>query len=535
MSKITAYAALTAPLSDDLVLAVDVHDTTMAPTGTDKKVTVGNLLAGLAPSGDTTGAADTANIQGLLTLAGRVQLAPGIFWIAQTLLMYSGSQLAGAGMGATTIRAKASFAAAQVGSNPGMVMLAAAGNTGQSRLTVTDLTLDMNEAATASVPGYATAALCSPLGFQNVTCLTIDRVEVINAIGYSALPLACTDVRIRGCRIITGQVNSGYGNQDGIHVTDCTGVVIAGNYLDTGTTAGVGDDAIAIQGVTAGCSDVTIAGNVIEHAAAHGISLVLGGATVSDVTITGNIIKNTVSEGLLFFYTTFVSSATYLITDVSVTGNVFRNVGTGAVASGITLQDAFGGTGAHAGTPGYAGVTIAANLLDGFTNSSGFGIYAQAGSGLTISDNTFLNWKAVRGIDIGDNSSSVSRPVASATVSGNTIDMSGTVAASPVGIVVVDSPNAVVTDNSVTGPGTGVAGGIGISLLSIGTAITGAVINDNRARAWASGISETNNGTAPDYNTYVGNNCHGCTAFITIAGTHDIPASANLGTVNVIA
>ena len=45
MSKITAYAALATVLADDLALVVDVHDTSMAAAGTDKKITVGNLLA----------------------------------------------------------------------------------------------------------------------------------------------------------------------------------------------------------------------------------------------------------------------------------------------------------------------------------------------------------------------------------------------------------------------------------------------------------------------------------------------------------
>lgn len=44
MSKISQYAALVTPATDDLLIAVDVHDTSMAPTGTDKNITVGNLL-----------------------------------------------------------------------------------------------------------------------------------------------------------------------------------------------------------------------------------------------------------------------------------------------------------------------------------------------------------------------------------------------------------------------------------------------------------------------------------------------------------
>ena len=81
-------------------------------------------LVGLAPSGDTTGATDTSNIQGLLNLGVKAVLQAGLFWTNQTLQFPSGSALAGAGMGISTIRVKSSFAATQVGSNPGMVMLA---------------------------------------------------------------------------------------------------------------------------------------------------------------------------------------------------------------------------------------------------------------------------------------------------------------------------------------------------------------------------------------------------------------------------
>ena len=45
MSKITGYATQTAPAGADLLLTVDVSDTSMASTGTDKQITLANLLA----------------------------------------------------------------------------------------------------------------------------------------------------------------------------------------------------------------------------------------------------------------------------------------------------------------------------------------------------------------------------------------------------------------------------------------------------------------------------------------------------------
>ena len=46
MSKITQYTAITSVQSDDLLAVVDVHDTSMAPSGTTKKMTVSQLLGG---------------------------------------------------------------------------------------------------------------------------------------------------------------------------------------------------------------------------------------------------------------------------------------------------------------------------------------------------------------------------------------------------------------------------------------------------------------------------------------------------------
>ena len=43
MSKISQYAAIGSVQTDDLLVVVDVHDTSMAPTGTDKKMTLAQL------------------------------------------------------------------------------------------------------------------------------------------------------------------------------------------------------------------------------------------------------------------------------------------------------------------------------------------------------------------------------------------------------------------------------------------------------------------------------------------------------------
>jgi hypothetical protein len=104
MSRITTFGALASPAPNDVLPIVDVDDTTMAPTGTTKKITVSNLL-GLQPSGDTTGAADPANIQGLLNLSGVAPLGPGTFWVGSAIGSPSNSSVDGRGPGVTTLKA----------------------------------------------------------------------------------------------------------------------------------------------------------------------------------------------------------------------------------------------------------------------------------------------------------------------------------------------------------------------------------------------------------------------------------------------
>ncbi|HMH89969.1 MAG TPA: right-handed parallel beta-helix repeat-containing protein [Streptosporangiaceae bacterium] len=527
MSKITGYATIAVPKPAVWIPVTDPTDTSMAGTGTTEKISARALLAGLGP----TGTDDTANIQGMLSLAGKCLLGAGVFLISQSLTFSSSTGLAGNGPGITTVRAASGYAAAQVGSNAGMNMLMTTGNGSvrQSRITVADLTLDMNESAAGfPLPGYATQALCSPASFYGVDGLTIRNVEIINSVGYAQWLNNCTSVRVEDCTIVTGQASlHSWNQQDAIHVSDCTGVIIAGCTLTTGTSGG--DDAIAIQGITSGCADVAVKGNVILAAGAHGISLNLGGASITGVAISGNTIKNTQNEAIFLGFQTWNSSS--ITGDVSITGNVCRNVALANSSSGITLQDATNVTGGgHTGATGWKGVAIEGNVFEGFANTSGFGLYAMTGDGLTVAGNTFRNWNAVRGIVIGDNISSTPITVKNCEVSDNIVDLSAATAATPYGIAVIDSPDTVVSGNKVTGPG---AAGNGIWVLAIGTAVTGTAVTGNRVKGWATAILEANGGAAPDYNSFVGNNCHGCTAFITTVGTHDVPAT--MSSVNVVA
>ena len=106
MSKITAYTALTSPASNDVLPVVDVNDTSMASTGTTKKITVANLLAAGVDwlnvtqyGADNTGAADaTTAIQDALNAAAQgqpVYLPAGTYKTTSPLTLPPGSVLLG--------------------------------------------------------------------------------------------------------------------------------------------------------------------------------------------------------------------------------------------------------------------------------------------------------------------------------------------------------------------------------------------------------------------------------------------------------
>jgi hypothetical protein len=86
--KISALPAATALAPGDLLPLVDVSDISQAATGTTKKLTVAEIIAGnvaMLPSGDTTGVADDAALAAAiaaLPAGGTIWLAPGDFYTA---------------------------------------------------------------------------------------------------------------------------------------------------------------------------------------------------------------------------------------------------------------------------------------------------------------------------------------------------------------------------------------------------------------------------------------------------------------------
>lgn len=84
MSRITAYAALPSVQMDDVLPVVDVHDLTMALSGTTKKITVSSLFGSASFSADPAGvfpcdAAVQAAMNSVPASGGSVLFPPGVY------------------------------------------------------------------------------------------------------------------------------------------------------------------------------------------------------------------------------------------------------------------------------------------------------------------------------------------------------------------------------------------------------------------------------------------------------------------------
>lgn len=449
---------------------------------------------------------DTTAIQNALTAAGVaggvVYFPSGIYIISQSLQVSSNTQLTGDGIGASTIRVKASSLASftQVGSNTGCPMIVTVGNAAKSHITVgPGITLDGNQAnAGGSLPGFADGPECAPVGIWNSSQVAVDGIEIINAIGYSVYLQACNDSFVLRNVILSGASSVlGTNQQDGVHLTGCLRATVADNIIDTGTGT-AGDDGIALQSLASGapCKNITVSGNVIRSAQSN-IHLALDGGNVVNVSISGNV-----------FWGSATSAAATVLID-SATGTVNASVITIASNTFQTMA----GDGIDITVP-FTGVAITNNSFDTFQNSGNNGTYIIKGTDFIFSGNVMTTCTGLsHGLQIGDSSAGITN----FTVSNNLIDMSGASSAGA-GIICRDSVLGSISNNTIIGTGSGL---YGIDVSGVGTAPTGIGVVGNRVSAWGTGINEDNSGQQPDHNVYADNNTFNCTAALNLSGTHN--------------
>ena len=462
MSKISAYTALSSAASNDLLPVVDVSDTTMAPTGTTKNITATSFLDGMQPSGDTTGVMDTANIQGLLNIAGKAKIGLGTFWIDTDLLPPSNSLIEGSGRGTVLTAVGGAYSGT---TGPNLIKIS-----GVSHVIVRNLTLNGNSANITYGSAYnylhgGTGVVYSQL--QGVYILNSDDVTVEdcwieNAYSSGIMAQASTDLNIRGNRLtacgdnqiyvralsispytpcdyvtITGNICSG-GAFSGIQVLGSSYITVTGNVCySNGPSAGQGD------GIgSEGSSYVTITGNTCYSNGIQGVNVrftseVGGNQASSHVVVSSNVCYDhtssdgdaggisvsdaddvLVTDNLVYgnYWGINVCTVSMTATNIDITGNKVRN----STALGIRLAPGVASTfnitdnkvsgGSSAGVYTDVQAWISDNTIWGNTS---FGIHFDSGSsnsranGNTIYDNgdngIHIGGTGVAGIDLRDN------------------------------------------------------------------------------------------------------------------------------------
>jgi polygalacturonase len=462
---------------------------------------------------DPTGAKDSAKpIQAALNAAraaggGVVHLPAGLYVVSQILQIGSGTALLGDGRGVSTIKAADGFSPHPVDGLFGLSILVVANNAGASNIVLSDLTFDGNQANIThfQAPFDESDSHCLYLCY--IDGLQIRNIEIINAIRYSLFLMQCSHSSVKSSHIISGQEPVGSRTQqDGIHLTGCTHCVIAGNNVDTGTTEGVGDDAISLQALTSGhpVTNIMVASNVLRSGT-RGVALVPYRDSINKVIIIRNDIRETQDDGIIFN----VTGPGPACSDITIRDNRLARIATSGRGHGINLQSVT--------TAGYQDVVISGNLFTGFMNRTGFGIYAGQGKNLTVDGNNFDDFRGIRVINIGD----VGAPVNTFRVLDNRLDAS----AGPrgnVGIMVLGSRDGAVSGNTINGNAS--ASSYGVELLGTKVAVTGVAVQANQISDWANGIAESGSGARPDYNTVTGNLLIGCRSGIVTRGAHDVVA-----------
>ena len=319
----------------------------------------------------------------------------------------------------------------------------------------------------------------------------VDGVHVVDVNGYGIVGFAGADeMTVRGC-----VVEDSY--KEGIEVQACSRAVIVGNEVIRAGYTGIYAWANTAQGGT--CSDVTIVGNVVNApgsgVAAFGIRADDG---ATNVTVAGNVVTNAgtaVSYGIGAF-----SSTSSAVSKVAITGNTV----TGAnFAAGIYVAKATAVTVAQNAVSATAvGIQFTATtsevVCDGNTvvSTTNNGIYCVSSANAAISNNIVKSCGGTTNdsikVDAVTNVSIVGNVLSSGGAAGilltnscNGFTVSGNTCYfnRTSGIYMLDSSNGVVVGNTCRANGTSAVGSVianGITVYRNAVATANIAISGNR-------------------------------------------------------
>lgn len=282
MSRITDYPSKAAPTNSDIVVIVDVADTTQSPQGSVKQATVGSLRTNIPATLDPTGTVDSSTaINNALALGGTWALPDGTFLLNQATgiaLSVANSKLRGNGFGTSTIKIGPLFSGTQA------ISMAAASTE------VSDLAIVGNSSSFGSNP---TAMGVSLNGFQHCRMRDLWFQYVnnwcISSVGaaLSNIDTMITRVVGRNCSaglLVQGASASSFGaehfltdiqlqqmgattgtnaNMPAFQVQDANDILVQG--LNIGMAASVTSPAVVIEGscATVAMSNIDVGANAI--------------------------------------------------------------------------------------------------------------------------------------------------------------------------------------------------------------------------------------------------------------------------------
>jgi parallel beta-helix repeat protein len=350
--------------------------------------------SGLAPSGDSSGAKDLANITGLLSLSGSATLQAGEFYLNGAIPLASGQKLQGAGPSSTTVVQTASNA-------HGVTMSAVSGNV--SRPVISGMLLYGTGAGSgcgiyAAAPGNSNAIvsasfrdlIVSNWGSWGISADSLDFSEVDNVVatgngqgtvsgGFNFTGVATGSA---GCTMRNCYASSNKGR--GYYLTDCnywslTGCSCDSNYLGYEiSSTGVGGFGISLAGC--GC-EATVAGGSLD-----GTSFKVSGACTG-VALTGCL---SVNNGAVAFWSTGTSkhvtflACTELTPAVGATASFKTDVSTSGYVIAPTYTTATSFSGTYTAVSDTLTLVRSANLVG--VNSYGEVDVTEVGAGFAVAE-----------------------------------------------------------------------------------------------------------------------------------------------------